>query len=61
MDAMANSIKFLENMAQQIYEDEVKKHCYESLTWAGSEFLMIFGNNVKEILDFTKNYMTWTG
>jgi hypothetical protein len=24
MDAMANSRKFLKNMAQQIYEDEVK-------------------------------------
>jgi hypothetical protein len=52
MDAMANSRKFLKNMAQQIYEDEVKKSCYESLTRAGAEHLMIFGNNVKDIFRF---------
>ncbi len=39
-------------MAQQIYEDEVKKCCYESLTRAGAENLMIFGNNVKDIFTF---------
>jgi hypothetical protein len=37
MDIMANSRKFLKNMAQQIYEDEVEKCCYESLTWAGAK------------------------
>ncbi len=52
MDAMAKSRKFSKNMAQQIYEDEVKKHCYESLTRAGAENLMIFGNNVKDIFRF---------
>jgi hypothetical protein len=33
-------------MAQQIYEDEVKKRYYKALTQAGAENLMIFGNNV---------------
>jgi hypothetical protein len=54
MDAMANSRKFLKNTAQQIYEDEVKKRCYESLTWAGGENLIIFGKNVQEIFRFYK-------
>jgi hypothetical protein len=52
IDAMANSRRFLKNTAQQIYEDEVKKGCYESLTRAGAENLIIFGNNVKEIFRF---------
>jgi hypothetical protein len=55
MDAMANSRKFLKNTAQQIYEDEVKKHCYKSLTQAGAENLMIFGNNVKDIFRYYKD------
>jgi hypothetical protein len=49
MDAMANSRKLLKNTAQQIYEDEVKKCCYESFTREGGENLIIFGKNVKEI------------
>jgi hypothetical protein len=48
MDTTANSREFLKNTAQQIYEDEVKKCCYDSLTWVGAEILIIFGNNVKE-------------
>jgi hypothetical protein len=52
MDAMANTRKLIKNMAQQIYEDEVKKCCCKSLTWAGGEILMIFGKNVKEIFRF---------
>ena len=52
MDAMANSRKLLKNTAQQIYEGEVKKCCYKSLTWAGAENLMIFGNNVKDFFRF---------
>ncbi len=52
MDAMANSRKFLKNTAQQMYEDEVKKRCCKSLTWAGWENLIIFGKNVKEIFKF---------
>ncbi len=35
-----------------MYEDEVKKRCYESLARAGAEILMIFGNNVKEVFRF---------
>jgi hypothetical protein len=54
MDAMANSMKFLKNMAKQIYEDEVKKFCNKSLTRGGAENLMIFGNNVKECFRFYK-------
>ncbi len=62
MDAMANSRKFLKDTVQQIYEDEVKKCWCKYLTQAGGENLIIFGKNVKEIfIDFTKNYMTWTG
>ena len=49
MDAIANSRKFLKDMAQQIYEDEVKKPCCDSLTQAGGEVLIIFGKNVKGI------------
>jgi hypothetical protein len=37
--------KLSKNMAQQIYEDEVKKRCYKSLTQAGADNLIIFGNN----------------
>ncbi len=61
MDAIANSRKFLKNTAQQIYEDEVKKRCYESLTQAGAENLMIFGNNFKDIFRFYKELhdMDW--
>jgi hypothetical protein len=55
MDNMANSRKFLKNRAQQRYEDEVKKHCYKSLTQAGAENLMIIGNNVKDILRHYKD------
>jgi hypothetical protein len=54
MDAIANSRKFLKDMAQQIYEDEVKKCCCESLTRARGENLIIFGKNVKEIFRFYK-------
>jgi hypothetical protein len=48
-------------MAQQIYEDEVKKSCYKSLTRAGAENLMIFGNNVKDIFRLYKKLheMDW--
>ncbi len=58
----ANSRKFLKNTAQQIYEDEVKKRCYESFTRAGGENnLIIFGKNVKEIFRFYKKLydMDW--
>ncbi len=41
------ALKLLKNMAQQIYEDEVKKRCCKSLTRAGAENLIIFGKNVK--------------
>ncbi len=61
MDAMANSRKFLKNMVQQIYEDEVKKCCYKSLARAGAKKLMIFGNNVNDISRFYKELhdMDW--
>jgi hypothetical protein len=61
MDSMANSRKFLKSTAQQIYEDEVKKHCYKSLTWAGAEKLTIIGKNAKEIFRFYKELhgMDW--
>ena len=52
MDAMAHSRKFLKNTAQKIYEDELRKCCYESLTQTGRENLIIFGKNVKEIFRF---------
>jgi hypothetical protein len=58
---MANSREFFKNTAQQIYEDEVKKCCYNSLTWVGAEILIIFGNNVKETFRFYKKVhdMDW--
>jgi hypothetical protein len=61
MDAMANSRKFLKNMAHQIYEDEVKKRCFKSLTQAEVDNLMIFGNNVKDFFRFYKELhdMNW--
>ncbi len=57
MDAMANSRKFLKDTAQQIYEDEVNKHCCKSLTQVGGEILIIFGKNVKEIFRFYKELL----
>ncbi len=54
MEAMANSRKFLKNMAQHIYEDEVKKRCFKSLTWAEADNLTIFGENAKEMFRFYK-------
>jgi hypothetical protein len=38
----------------KIFEDEVKKCCYQSLTWAGGENVIIFGKNVKENFRFYK-------
>jgi hypothetical protein len=61
MDAMANSRKFLKNTAQQIYENEVKKRWYKSLTRAGAENLIIIGKNAKEIFRIYKELhgMDW--
>jgi hypothetical protein len=65
MDDMSKSGKFLKNRVQQIYKaiykDEVKKHCYKSLTQAGEKKLMIFGNNVKDIFRYYRDFtdMDW--